>query len=459
MRNAFLLVLALLAAGSAMAQKQIKTIDKVAGVVGNDIILLSEVEAQLAQMRQQGLPVGPNARCEAYEELLYQNLLIHQARVDSVVIGESQIDADLERRIAIFIQQFGSRDKMEQFYGKTIEEIKFDFRDIIEEQLMAQQVQQGITGGASVTPAEVSEFYNDIPKDSLPYINSELELAHILRKPPVSEEEDLRVRNEVEEYRRRVLEDGDDFGFLAATYSEDPGSAVRRGELGFMARSQLVPEFARVAFTLQANEVSRVVKTEYGYHLIQLIKREGEMANVRHILRIPKVSTEDLIKEQEFLQAVRDSILADPNDTITMALMAERHSHDDETKYNGGKMVNPQTGTTRFDSEFLGQYDRELFFATQKMTLDAVSDPLLAPQADGSRAIRIVSILKRTEPHVANLKDDYQKISEVALVQKQNETVTRWINRHIPGTYLRIEDEFKSCKFDHDWTVAEPVEN
>lgn len=451
------LLLALCSVVSAVAQKEIKTIDKVVGVVGEEIILLSEIESQLVQMKQQSMPITDETPCRAMEELLYQNLLIHRARIDSVIIGESQIDADLERRIQVFIQQFGSKEKMERYYNKSIDEIKFEFRDLIEEQLMAQQIQQGITASAAVTPADVRAFYNAFPKDSLPYMNSELELSQILRKPPVSEAEDERIRKEVEEYRRRIVEDGDDFGFLAATYSEDPGSAVQRGELGFMSRGQLVPEFARVAFSLQPGQLSPVVKTEYGYHIMELIKREGEMANIRHLLRVPKISTEDLVREQEFLMKVRDSIMT--IDSLTMEEMAFRHTHDDESRYNGGKMVNPQTGTNQFDSELLGQMDRELFFMTQKLDLGAISEPIVAEMPDGTRGLRIVQVKKRTEPHVANLKDDYQKIAEVALVQNQNTAVTAWINKYIPSTYLRIESEYESCKFDHQWLrVPEPTD-
>lgn len=453
----FLSLCLALAAFAAIAQPNIKPIDKVVAVVGNEIVLYSEVETQLAQMKQSNMPVTENTPCQVFEELLYQSLLVHQARLDSVIIGESQLDAELERRINVFVQQFGSRDKLEAYYGKSIDEIKFEFRDLIEEQLMAQQVQQGITESATITPADVRAFYNSFPKDSLPYVNSELEMAHILRKPPVSDEEDARVRGEVEEYRRRVLEDGDSFRFLASRYSEDPGSAVKGGELGFMTRDQLVPEFARVAFTLQKGQVSEVVKTEYGYHILELIAREGEMVNVRHILRVPKISTEDLIREQELLLTIRDSIV---NQDSSFASMALRHSTDDETKYNGGKMVNFRTNTSRFDSEFLGQYDRDLFFALQKMEPGQVTEAMLAPQMDNSRALHIVKLLKRTEPHVANLKDDYQQIAEVALVQKQNEAVGRWIDKRLPNTYLRINEDYQTCKFQNKWNRVEAaVEN
>lgn len=432
--------------GWGFSQPQI--IDKVIAVVGDNVMLKSDLENQKNQYLSSGYEVNENTPCELLEELLFQKLLLNQAQLDSIEVNESQIQSELDRRLRYFINQIGSEQKLEEYYKKSISEIKSDFHDLIKDQLLVQNMQQKITGNVKVTPAEVKEFYENIHKDSLPFISSEIEVAQIAKKPLIKPEEKKAVKEKLEGLRNRVLK-GEDFGTLAYLYSEDPGSAKQNGELGFLARNALVPEFAAIAFTIKPGELSEIVETDFGFHIIQLIEKRGEQVNVRHILLTPKVAPEDLSNAKIFLDSIAG--LMKKVDTLTFGLAAQLFSDDKDSKMNGGKMVNPQTGTTKFESELLGQYDPLLFFATEKMKVGEESQPILWQKPDGSQAYRIVKLISRTEPHKANLKDDYQKIQEVSMQEKQNKVMKTWIDKKVKKTYVKLDNDFKNCKFENNW--------
>lgn len=427
-----------------------QVIDKVIAVVGDNVMLKSDLENQKSQYLQSGYDVSQNTPCELLEELLFQKLLLNQAQLDSVEVGEAQVQSELERRLRFFINQIGSEEKLEEYYQKSIAEIKADFHDLIKEQLLVQTMQQKISGNIKITPAEVKDFFERLPKDSLPFISSEIEVAHIVKKPEIQPDEKKVVKEKLEGLRNRVLK-GEDFGTLAYLYSEDPGSAKQNGELGFVTRNALVPEFATVAFTIKPGEVSDIVETEYGYHLIQLIEKRGEQVNVRHILLIPKVAPEDLVRSKNYLDSIAEVMKR--TDTMSFELAAQLFSDDKESKMNGGRVINPQTGTTKFDAELLGQFDPMLFFTTEKMNIGEVSKPVLWQKPDGSQAYRIVRLVSRSEPHRANLKDDYQKIQEVALQEKQDRAIKLWIEKKIKKTYIKMDDQYKNCKFENKWMV------
>jgi len=280
-----------------------EVIDKIIAVVGNDIVLQSDLETQYLQFVAAGNDVKENTKCELYEEQLFQALLLNQAKLDSVTVTENQIESELERRLRYFIAQFGSEEKLEEFYEKSILEIKAEFYNMIKEQLLMQTMQQNLTSDLKVSPAEVRNYFNSIPKDSLPFINSMVEAAHIVKKPPVSDTEKKRVKDKLKGFRKRIL-NGEDFGTIAYLYSEDPGSAKQNGELGFLPRSALVPEFARVAFNIKPGEVSEIVESDYGYHLVQFIARRGTEVNVRHILLSPKITATDMVNAMNFLDSI-----------------------------------------------------------------------------------------------------------------------------------------------------------
>lgn len=437
--------------GSAQSSDD-KVIDKVIAVVGDNVILKSDLENQYISFVGSGETVTPNSKCEILEELLFQNLLLNQSKLDSLEVSEGQIQNEIDRRLRYFISILGSEERLEEEYDKSIVEIREEFHDLVKDQLMIQQMQAKITDGVEITPAEVKAFFHAIPKDSLPFISAEAEIGQIVKEPPVSEEEKTRVKAELEALRQRVLK-GESFGTLAYLYSEDPGSARQNGELDFLSRGQLVPEFAAVAFNLAPGEISEIVETEYGFHIIQGIARRGETVNVRHILKIPKVSGDDLVKSKRFLEKLSKDIIT--FDTLSFERAAGRYSDDKDTKNSRGMLVNPADGTTRFQLDQLGQIDPSLFFVVDKLEVGQTSDPVVMQKPDGSRAYRLVKLVSVTEPHRANLGQDYQRIHDLALSEKRGKAIREWIGQKIGNAYIRIDPDFSKCTFENTWVVTQ----
>lgn len=443
------ILLTALLALPASAQPQGRPIDRVIAVVGGNITLQSELETQYMQMLAQGYEPDDDSRCIILEELLYGNLLLHQSKVDSLEVGDAEVEDEMGRRLDYFIAQLGSQEKLEEYYEKSILEIKDEFRELIKNQLLTQRMQQKITGDVKVTPAEVRNYFNSIPKDSLPYINAELELGRIMKRPEVTAEQKAEARNKAEELRQRVLK-GEGFRALAILYSEDPGSAKKGGELGFFKRGMMVPEFDAIAFRLQEDSVSKVFETQFGYHFMQMMERRGEQVNVRHILIKPKTSIEDMERARLFLDSIHSLLLSD---SIKFSYAAEKFSDDEESRTNGGMMYNPQTSTSRFEMDQLSMIDPKLFLTMEKMKPGEYSKPVRSFSPDGKESYNIYYLKSRTEPHIANLQDDYQKIQQAALMNKQNTVIDDWIGSKLSKTYVKIHDDFTDCPFLHDWNA------
>jgi len=442
-----IVITSLLIAAQTFAVAQEKVLDEVIAVIANQPIKHSDIvntKKQIKEQQQEDNDKEPND-CEILEQLLFQKMLIYQAQVDSVQVTDKQIEQELDKRIRYFTQQLGSEQKLEEFYHKSISEIKDEFRDKIREQLLTQSMQGKITGGVTVTPSEVRAFYRSLPPDSIPFINSEVEVARIMKSPPISAEEKKSTREKLEKLRDRIVA-GADFAAMAALYSEDPGSAAKGGELGFMGRGMLVPEFEAVAFELKPGEVSRIVETPFGFHIIQLIERLGEQFNTRHILLIPKTNSADMLKAQQSLDSVYQLLLT--NKELTFEKAAEKYSDDHDTKYNGGLIVNQATGTTRFE---MNELDRQLFFATDKLKVGEFTKPLPYQTSDGKKAYQILYLKTKTEAHKANLKDDYQRLQNAAMQQKQAKLVENWIKKKKRSTYIQIDDQYKTCVFKNAW--------
>lgn len=435
---------------TALAQDKTKVIDKIVGFVGSDIVLHSSIENQVAQMRASGVNVTDQQRCDLLEEALYQKLLVDQAKLDSLEIPQGQVEMELDRRLRYFIGQLGSEEKLEQFYNKSISEIKEEFYDQIKDQLLAQQMQQKLTDAVQVTPAEVRAYYESIPKDSIPYINAEVTIAHIAAIPEVSQAQKDATRERLEGMRKRIL-DGEDFSVLAILYSEDPGSASNGGELGFTNRADLVPEFSSVGFDLEPGEVSEVVETQYGFHVIQMIERRGDEANMRHILLTVQLSPMDLEASRKQLDSLV-KVLNDPNDTLTFERAANMFSDDKDSKNSGGIMRNPETGEASFEPQTLKYYDMNLPFTVQGMEIGEVAGPMPYQSMDGKRYFHIIKLVSRTVPHVANLTDDYQRIKEAALLDKKYKSMNDWIQTKIESTYIRLDSSYLNCQFQNDWS-------
>lgn len=420
-------------------------IDEVVAVVGKEYILLSDIEQQYLQMRMQESVQESEeyTKCLILENLLFEKLLLHQAELDSVVITQDQVNAELDRRMRYFISQFGSQEKLEQFYNKTVTEFKSDLSEVIKKQMMVENVQQTITEHVDVSPAEVRKYFREIPHDSIPLISSVVELAEIVKKPVISPEEKHQVRERLKEYRERVI-NGESFEALAVLYSEDPGSARQGGDIGLRGRGELYPEFETIAFQLDPGEVSDIVETEAGFHIIQGIERRGDFVRVRHILLKPRVSPEELDKARVFLDSIAELIRTD---SLKFDDAVVKFSTD-PSRNNNGIMINPNTGGSQWS---LDELDPKMFFVIDKLEVGQISTPVVMEDEDGSEAYRLILLKNRTQPHRANIEDDYDQIQMWALQQKKMETVKKWIKNNLHKAYIRIDENYRSCNFENTW--------
>lgn len=432
--------LALLGINATVLNGQEKIVDQIIAVVGNDIILQSDLESQVLQYQQQGIIFDGNIKCNVLEELLMQKLLIHQAGVDSVVVGDDQIESELDRRLKYFISQIGSKQKLEEYYNKSIIQIKEDLREVISEQLLAQTMQNEIIGDIKITPAEIKKFYNDIPRDSLPYVESELELRQVVIYPPYSDQAIYEVRERLLSLRKRIL-NGESFSTLAILYSEDPGTAKNGGKLGMVTRNDIVPEFADAAFKLKEGGVSNIVETEYGYHIIQLIERDGEQINVRHILMKPKISAESRLKAMTRLDSLATVIRLD---SLSFERAAKIYSEDDQTRMGGGLMLNPMTMDTKFKVDELDKAD---YFAVKNLKIGEISDPFESFNQEGKKIYKIIQLTSKSEPHKANLTQDYNLIEDFAKSSKQQEIIMNWVEEKQKNAYIRVDENYVDCNF------------
>jgi peptidyl-prolyl cis-trans isomerase SurA len=435
----------------SFAQPQI--LDKVVAIVGKNPLLLSEVETNLLQQKEQKdkKEFTPEERCRVFEDVLFQKLLLAQADRDSVVVSDAEVDGELNRRIQYYVGMLGSEEKFEAFYGKRINVFKDELRDDVKNQLIAQKMQQKVTGETKLTPSEVRAFYSTLNTDSLPLINSELEINHIVRKPPISDEAKKAVRDQLEVYRTRVV-NGESMSVIAALYSEDPGSAKNGGRYESVMRGQMVPEFEAVAFRLKAGEVSEIFETSYGYHFMQLVARKGESVDVRHVLMSPKISQWEVIKAKEELDSIRNLIVSGQ---IKFEDAALKFSNDNDTKQNGGVLINPAANSAKWELDEIGQMDQNLVFMIEnQMKVGDVSPVIQHVGTDAKQAWRIIYLKSRTEPHKANLKDDYIRLLNMATFERQKRSITEWIAKKSKTTYIKIDSEFNSCKLEYNWTIT-----
>lgn len=419
----------------------------IVAVIGKRIILKSEVdgsyEALNAQYQQQGLSLEI---CDVVEDQLMEKLLLHHAEIDSVLVDESEVDGNIDRRLQMLIQQFGGDErKLEQYYGKSIAEIRQEMRPLMSNQLTAQRMQFTITQNVEVTPTEVQEYYNSLPKDSLPLINSEVEMAQIVIYPEVDQEAEQEVIDRLTEFKSRI-EEGRSFATMAILYSEDPGSSKNGGEYTGIKRGQFVKEFEAVAFNLQPGEISDPFRTVYGYHIVQLLQKRGEELDLRHILIKPKISDENLNEARVALDSVRAKI---NSGELTFARAVELYSEDDGTRYNNGMLMNPQTGDTKWDVSVM---DRTVFYAIQNLNTGSVSEPVLWRDEEQKEAFRIIKVTSRTEPHQANMLQDYNRLQAMALQQKQADEMDEWVTQKIRETYIHINNDYYNCTFDRNWS-------
>ena len=420
------------------------TVDKIIGIVGDKIILFSDLEIQYRQYLSQGLEGNEDLKCKMLDQMFKEKMLLTQSIIDSIKVTDEEIENELERRLRYFISMIGSKTKLEEYYQKSTVEIKEEFREDVENQLLGNKMKSDIIKNAKITPSEIKAFFNKIPKDSIPSFNAEMEVGQIVRYPKVNKLQDDLAIEKISKLRNRIL-DGEDFSTLAILYSEDLGSAQNGGELGFMERGDLVPEFQESAFQLKAGDISDVVKTEFGYHIIQMIERRGEKINARHILVKASITTSELNEAKLFLDTIRNLIT---NDSIIFSAAVNLYSDDVTTKNNGGILMNQQTGSTFFEPD---QLDASVYFTIEKLKPGEVSGPVLFKTSDDKEAYRLLYLKSETKPHKANLHDDYNKIQSAALNEKQNNILSRWFIDKTAKTYIQIDEEYRQCEAMKQW--------
>jgi peptidyl-prolyl cis-trans isomerase SurA len=441
-------ILSLLSIGFLNAQ----VVDRIIAKVDNYIILESELQASYHQyLNSMDGPAPDDLKCKVFETLLINKVLVAKAEIDSVIIDKDQVDAELDRRMKYFIQQIGSQEKLEEYYGKSVEELKQDLRPQVKEQLLIERMQETITAKVKVSPGEVKKFFSELPKDSLPFFSTEYEVGQIMKNAMVSKDQKMAARKKLDDIRRRIL-NGEDFCSLANQYSEDVASAKDCGQLGFFKMGDLVPTFEAAALKLkqpkydtsgrmiEQPQLSDIVESPFGYHIIQLLDRKGNEYNSRHILIKATSSKKDLGASSVYLDSLRTAI---NSGSISFEKAAKEFSDDRATNGNGGFFIDPTTGDSRILSE---NVDPGIFFTVDTMKVGTISPPMAVQNEDGSDAVRIIYYKSMTPPHQANLKDDYQKIYKAALEEKKNNAVNEWFDKTKSEVFIDIHSDYSGCK-------------
>lgn len=423
-----------------------QSIDKIQAIIGSEILLTSDIENQYNQILSQGVIETENIRCDIIDELLLQNFLVHHAKIDSTIeINQDEIDSEINNRISYFEKQLGSLAKVESFFNRSIESMEEELLYIVKDQFYTQKKQSKIISDVKITPNEVKEFYNQLESEDIPLVPTKLELSQLVISPVLSEEKQQSIKDKLNNFRKRIY-NGEDFKVLATLYSDDIVSANKGGELGFMKRGELVPEFERAAFKLKKDEISEVVESKFGFHIIQMIERRGEQINVRHILIKPKYSSLSLKNARDKI----NSIKADLDSLKILFDEALQRFSDDESKNNGGIILNPKTGTSFFTFD---EIDPSIRYTVEKMKIGDISDPSLSKSQDGTQAAyRLIKLNNKIDEHKANVVDDFDLLKEYALANKKQKVLEKWVADNINDTYINLSKDLSVCSCYNKWT-------
>jgi peptidyl-prolyl cis-trans isomerase SurA len=438
----------LLSVSIAYAQPQKVKADGIIAIVGDRIILQSDIKNAVADMARQGTDVPENAECLVLEQALTSKMLMLQAEKDSLVVTEEEIEAELEQRIRYFINAYGTQEQLETVAGKTVYQIKDDARESVRENKLAQAMQRKVVESVRITPAEVETYFNKIPKDSLPFYESQLEIGQIVIYPKASRDLEKYVIDELNSYKRQVETKVTTFEQLAKRHSEDPGSKDRGGQYQINRNEKTWdPPFLSGAFRLKEGEISAPIKGKFGYHIIQMVQRSGDDAIIRHILRRPPITEVEIAAASSKLDSARAKIIAG---TLTFATAAGRYSEDEAAKFTGPYM------TSRSGSTFVSidELDKDVVTQLERLAVGEISQPVPFTNERGDRGVRILYLKSRTEPHRMNLKDDYDKIAQIALEEKKYTALEKWMNSRISTYYVMLQPDAGSCTQLNKWVTA-----
>ncbi len=441
----FNILLAVCLSGFSQTKKVIA--DKIIGQVGDKIVLLSDVNNAIADYKRQGqeAQLPPNPECAFLEGQLIQKALVLQAEKDSLVVSEEDIEAGLDNQIRGFINAYGSKEVLEQVAGRTVYQIKEDFRVPFKERKLSDQMRSKILENIKISPTEVKAYYDKIPKDSLPFYESEIEINQVQSQPKASKEIEEFCIRELYEYKRQAELGIKKFDQLCKLYSEDPGSKDNGGQYNLNRTSkEFDPTFTAVAFRLKDGQISNVIKTKFGFHIIQLVSRAGDDAIVRHILKIPQVTDDAVALSVKKLDSVRTLV---QNGWISFGEAVDKYSDDESSKFSGGSI------TARDGSSYLNidQLDKDLVYSIKDLKPGDISKPNVYTDERGRKMVRIVYLKNRTQPHRENLKDDYNRVADRALEEKKHAALSKWFKEHLPNYYINIDQQYKDCSSLSEW--------
>lgn len=439
-----LFVLAGWVAISNQASAQDKVVDQIVAVVGRNIILKSDIEGMAQQQEAQGITTEGDMKCEILEDFLVEKLLLAEAELDTtIIVSDSQINQNLEQRIQYFISHLGSEKEVEAYFKKSINELKADMQEVIKNQQMTQQMQGKILDQVTISPAEVRQHFKTLAEDGIPQIDAQVEYAQISVQPVISIEEEDRIKSTLRDLKRRIESGETTFGPLAIMYSED-ASAREGGVLDYMGRGNLDPAYAAAAFNLKGDKISNVVKSDFGYHIIQVIDRKGEQIKTRHIIMMPKVTPEAMEKAFGQSDSIADFIR---KGTFKFEEAALRFSHDKNSRNNGGVVVNPQSGDSKWK---LTELDPDVSKILPQMNVNEVSKPFLTLDDKQRQVYKIVKLISKNNAHQANLRDDYVELSNLYMGSKKEKRMDEWIRDKQQGAYVRIDPTFVNCNFKYN---------
>lgn len=446
MKKVGLTIWFLLSSVGSIVFAQNNMIDGVVWIVGDEVILKSDVEEQRLRMQYEGTRMQGDPYCLIPEQIAIQKLFLHQAKIDSITVSESMVYSQVEARMNYFISEIGSKEKMEEYFKKTASQIREELYTVTKEQMIVQQMQQKLTGDVKLTPNEVRTMYGKMDADSIPTVPETVEVQIITIEPPIKQEEIDRVKNQLREFAERVNSGSVDFSLLARLYSEDKESALRGGELGFAGRGRFVPEFASAAFALQEpGKISRVIETEFGYHIIQLIEKRDDRVNCRHILLKPRVSIEE---KQQALERLDSIVNVIRNGELTFESATLQFSSDKDSRMNGGLIPNQYTGSSKFEYQNLPS---EIAKMAYKLNAGEISEPFAMMDTKlGREVYAVIKVKSKVKSHKANLVDDYQELKSFLEAKRGQGIIQEWITKKQKETYIQIDEEWKNCNFKHE---------
>ncbi|MFL5738726.1 MAG: peptidylprolyl isomerase [Flavisolibacter sp.] len=449
MRKLVLVLFTTLALSVSFAQQKKIVADKILGIVGDRIILYSDIQNSIADIVRQGGTVPDNAQCSILEQALVSKVLMLQAEKDSLPVTDEEVEAELDQRVRYFIRQYGSQEAVEQLAGKTIYQIKDEARESVRERKKAEAMQRKIVDNIHITPAEVKVYFDRVPKDSLPFFESEVEVGQIVVYPKATHDLEKYAVDELLTYKKQIDSKLITFGQAAKRYSDDPGTKDREGEFQINRNDKSIdPAFLAASFRLKDGEISPVVRSKFGYHLIQMVHRNGDDATVRHILRIPPVTDEEVNGSISKLDSVRAKLITG---AIDFNAAAGKYSEDETAKFAGPYIISSDGDTyNRID-----ELDKDIVTMLNKLKVGEYSQPVVfTDERAGKKGVRIIYLKSRSEPHRMNLRDDYNKIAQAALEEKKYLAIDKWLTTHIPNYYIMIDPEQVGCPQLQKWVNA-----